>query len=113
MLGYLGTNNLREVEESIGRGDDRASSIFSAMAYQIAKEIGAMAVVLRGELDGIIISGGMAHSDMLFDELQSQVSFLGKVIRRPGELEMTALARGAFRVIDGEEEVKNYRSPPV
>ncbi len=113
MTGYLGTNNLQEVEERVGRGDDRASLIFSAMVYQIAKEIGAMAVVLQGKLDGIIITGGMAHSDMLFDELQSQVSFLGKVVRRPGELEMAALARGAFRVLDGEEEAKDYQSPPM
>ncbi len=113
VLGYLGTNNLREVEERIGRGDDRASLIFSAMVYQITKEIGTMAVVLQGKLNGIIITGGMAHSDMLFNELQSQVSFLGKVIRRPGELEMAALAKGAFRVLDGEEEAKDYQSPPM
>jgi butyrate kinase len=112
MLGYLGTNNMREVEERTGRGDEKALLIFSAMVYQIAKEIGAMSVVLHGELDGIIITGGMAHSDMLFDNLYSQVSFLGKVIRRPGELEMAALARGTFRVLDGEENAKDYQSPP-
>lgn len=113
MLGYLGTNDLREVEERIERGDVEASLIFSAMVYQIAKEIGAMAVVLHGKLDGIIITGGMAYSDLLFDGLRSQVSFLGRVINRPGELEMAALARGAFRVLDGEERVKDYQSPPV
>jgi butyrate kinase len=113
MLGYLGTNDLREVEERIESGNEKASLIFSAMVYQIGKEIGAMAVVLQGTLDGIIITGGMACSDLLFEGLRSQVSFLGKVIQRAGELEMAALARGAFRVLDGDEDTKDYESPLV
>ena len=112
MLAYLGTNDLREVEDRMRQGDEKASLVFSAMAYQIAKEIGAMAVVLSGRLDGIIITGGMIHSDLLFEELESRVAFLAPVIRHPGEREMEALARGAFRVLDGEETAKEYHSPP-
>jgi butyrate kinase len=110
LLGYLGTNDLREVEARIQKGDKKAMLIFSAMCYQIAKEIGAMAVVLAGKLDGIILTGGMMHSDLLFEELLPRISFLGTAIRRPGEREMEALARGAFRVLDGEEEAKEYHS---
>jgi len=111
MIAYLGTNDLRVVEERIQRGDDQSSLIFSAMAYQVAKEIGAMAVVLSGRLDGVILTGGMMHSDRLFEELRSRISFLAPIFRRSGEMEMEALARGAFRVLDGEEQAKEYRSP--
>jgi butyrate kinase len=111
MVAYLGTNDLREVERRIEEGDEEAEVIFSAMVYQIVKEIGAMAVVFHGELDGVILTGGMVYSERLSEQLMSRVSFLGSVYRRPGELEMVALAKGAFRVLDGEEEAKEYYSP--
>jgi len=111
LIAYLGTNDPRIVEERIQHGDDQAALIFSAMSYQVAKEIGAMAVVLSGRLDGVILTGGMMHSDRLFVELQSRISFLAPIFRRAGEMEMEALAQGAFRVLDGEEQAKEYRSP--
>jgi butyrate kinase len=111
LVGYLGTNDLREVETRIQKGDEIAKLIFSAMCYQIAKEIGAMVVVLSGKLDAIILTGGMVNSDMLYEELLPRISFLGTVVRMSGEREMEALARGAFRVLDGVEEAKEYISP--
>jgi butyrate kinase len=110
MIAYLGTNDLRLVEDRIKQGDHEASLIFSAMAYQVAKEIGAMAMVLSGDIDGVILTGGMMHSDMLFEELQPRIAFLEPIFRRAGEKEMEALAQGAFRVVDGEEKAREYRS---
>jgi butyrate kinase len=78
------------------------------MAYQIAKEIGAMSAALRGNIDGIILTGGMAHSRILLDEIEGYIGHLGQVYERPGELEMKALAEGVFRVVDGQEAPKEY-----
>jgi butyrate kinase len=108
LLAYLGTSDLIEVEKMIGTGDSKAREIFNAMTYQIAKEIGAMSATLRGDIDGIILTGGMAHSRMLLDEIEQYVSHIGKVFERPGELEMRALAEGVFRVVDGKETPKEY-----
>ncbi|MFH1861435.1 MAG: butyrate kinase [bacterium] len=108
LKAYLGTSDLREVEQKIERGDSEAALYYDAMLYQIAKEIGAMAVVCRGELDGIILTGGMAQSQRLVETLKGYVSFLGRVFVIPGEKEMEALAWGAFRVLQGLEAAKVY-----
>jgi butyrate kinase len=78
------------------------------MAYQIAKDIGAMCVVLQGAIDGIILTGGLAHSEMLTDWIRERVAFLAPVFVYPGEDEMSALADGGLRVLLKEEEVKSY-----
>jgi len=108
LKAYLGSSDLIEVEKMIRNGDNKAEEIFEAMAYQIAKEIGAMSATLKGEIDGIILTGGMAHSRMLLDEIEQYIGHLGKIYERPGELEMKALAEGVFRVVDGKEAPKEY-----
>jgi butyrate kinase len=108
LKAFLGTPDCVEVEKRIAAGDKEAKLFYDAMLYQIAKEIGAMAVVLHGNLDGIILTGGMANSPLLTETLQGYVSFLGKVFVIPGEKEMEALALGAFRVLEGKEEAKEY-----
>jgi butyrate kinase len=108
LKAYLGTADLIEVESMIGNGDKEAEAVFRAMAYQIAKEIGAMSATLRGNVDGIILTGGMAHSRMLLDEIEKHVKHLGEIFECPGELEMQALAEGVFRVVDGVEVPKEY-----
>jgi butyrate kinase len=108
MAAYLGTTDAREVENLIESGDEKAKLIYEAMAYQIAKEIGAMAVVLNSPIDGIILTGGLAHSKMLVDWIVMQVSFLAPVFVYPGEDEMAALAEGGLRVLRNEEEMKIY-----
>jgi butyrate kinase len=85
----LGTTDVRKVEEMVGDGDERAKLIQEAMAYQIAKDIGAMCVVLKGAVHGIILTGGMAHSEMLAGEIEKWASFLAPVFVFPGEDEMT------------------------
>jgi butyrate kinase len=108
MVAHLGTNDAVEVEKRIEAGDDHVRLIYEAMAYQIAKEIGAMATVLRGEVDAIVVTGGVAHSEMLLGWIRSRVAWIAPVLTYPGEDEMLALAQGALRVLKGEEEVRWY-----
>jgi len=108
LTAYLGTNSALDVEAMIARGDTKAGEIYKAMAYQIAKEIGAMAVVLAGDLDAVVLTGGLAASTMLVTWIADRVKFLGPVIVYPGEGEMDALAEGALRVLRGDASVEEY-----
>ncbi len=108
LAAYLGTTDVQQVEERIKRGDEKARIVFTAVAYQVAKDIGAMAVVLNGELDGIVLTGGIAHSEMLTGLIAARVRFLAPVAVYPGEDEVAALAAGGLRVLEGEETIKKY-----
>jgi butyrate kinase len=108
LVAYLGTNNADEVERRIGEGDVKAAEVYAAMGYQIAKEIGAAATVLKGFADAVILTGGLSGSAMLTGWIEERVSFIGKVMRYPGEMEMEALAEGALRVLGGDENEKEY-----
>jgi len=108
LKAYLGEADLRKVEERIKGGDKKALLYFEAMAYQIAKEIGACSAVLRGKFDAIILTGGMAQSKLLIKKLKEHISYLGEVIVVPGEFEMEALVGGALRVLNKEESPKEY-----
>ncbi len=108
LSAYLGTNSATEVERRIEAGDQQAREVFEAMAYQIAKEIGAMATVLKGEFQAIVLTGGLAASRLLTGWITERVSFLGPVLLFPGEDEMRSLATAARRVLDGEVLPKTY-----
>jgi len=108
LRGYLGEADPRKVEKMIASGDKKAALYYDAMIYQIAKEIGATAVVLKGKYDAIILTGGMAKSEKLIASLKEYIDFLGKIIVIPGEFEMEALAAGAIRVLEGKEIPKEY-----
>jgi len=108
MYAYLGTRDARDVEKRIKEGDEHAKLIHEAMAYQVAKEIGAVSTVLKGDIDAIIIGGALAYSDMFISWLKERVSFISKIVLYPGSDEMKALAFGALRVLRGEEEPKIY-----
>ena len=105
---YLGTKDLLEVEKRIACGDARARTMFDAMVYQIAKEIGAMAAVLRGQVDAVLLTGGMAHSERLVEALRERVSWIAAVAVYPGEDELQALVEGTLRVLRGEEKVRSF-----
>ncbi|MGD0458983.1 MAG: butyrate kinase [Terriglobia bacterium] len=105
---YLGTKDLAEVERRIDNGDGRAALVFDAMTYQIAKEIGAMATVLLGRVDALLITGGMAHSARLVAAVQAAVGWIAQVVVYPGEHELQALAEGVLRVLCGEEPAREY-----
>lgn len=108
LVAYLGTNDAREVIKKIEQGDEKAKLIFEAMGYQIAKEIGAMATVLNGEVDAILMTGGIAYSKYLMDYIKSHVEFIAPFVVKPGEDEMEALNLGVLRAISGEDQVKIY-----
>lgn len=108
VLSYLKTNDLREVEKMIENNDEHALLIYKAMAYQIAKEIGAMSVVLKGNVDEIILTGGLAYSEKFTQLIKEQVDFIAQVKRYPGEFELEALTMGVLRVLNNEEVAKRY-----
>jgi butyrate kinase len=108
IVAYLGTNSVKEVEERVLNGDATARDVFEAMAYQIAKEIGAMSVVLFGKVDAIVITGGIAHSKMLVGWIKERVQSIAPILVYPGEDEMLSLAQGVRRVLNGEEQQKEY-----
>lgn len=108
LFSYLGTTDLVEVERRIAAGDAKSALVFEAMAYQIAKEIGAMAAVLEGRVDAIVLTGGMAHSSALVEKIIAATQWIGPVKVYPGEEELVALAEGALRVLRGEEAAKNF-----
>ncbi len=108
LVAHLGTNSAVEVERRIEAGDEHARLIYEAMAYQIAKEIGAMATVLKGDLDAVVLTGGLVHSDMLMDWVRERVAWIAPLLFYPGEDEMLALAKGALRVLAGKEPARDY-----
>jgi butyrate kinase len=108
VVAYLGTNNIFDVEKRIEEGDKKAKLVFDAMCYQIAKEIGAYSVVLSGNIDRIILTGGVANDKNLVEKITSMVSFIAPVEVFPGEEEMQPLALGVLRVLKGEEKAKKY-----
>lgn len=108
LVAHLGTNSAVEVERRIEAGDEHARLIYEAMAYQIAKEIGAMATVLQGQVDAVVLTGGVAHSEMLIGWIRPRVAWIAPLLIYPGEDEMLALAQGALRVLRGEEEARVY-----
>jgi len=110
MFAYLGTRDLVEVERRMDAGDGEAAPVFEAMIYQIGKETGAMAAVLEGKVDAVLLTGGMAHSERLVAKLRGYVEWIAPVAIYPGEDELRALAEGVFRVLDGEEEAKRVKA---
>ncbi|WZL74034.1 butyrate kinase [Clostridiaceae bacterium 35-E11] len=108
MYDYLGTKDIIEIEKRIKNGDSKAKLIMDAFIYQIAKEIAMYGASLYGKVDKIILTGGIAHSDLVTSEVTKRVSYLADVEIIPGEMEMEALALGALRVLNGEEEAKIY-----
>ena len=111
MYAHLGTSDCREIEKMIKNGDKHADLVFQAQAYQIAKTIGLLSIVLKGDCDAIILTGGMAYSQMLTERIKDYVGFLAPVVVMPGENEMEALAQGGLRILNGEEQAHVYHLP--
>ncbi len=108
MMAYLGTNSFIDVCKMAGNGDARALLIKNACSYQVAKEIGAMAAVLSGKVDAIILTGGMAFEEEYVNSIRSMVRFIAEVIVYPGEDELKALAFNGLLALDGKIEIKEY-----
>ena len=108
MYAHLGTSDCRVIEQMIRDGDRHADLIFQAQAYQIAKAIGLLSIVLKGDCDAIILTGGVANSKMLTERVEDYVRFIAPVCVMPGENEMEALALGGMRILQGEENARIY-----
>ena len=108
-VAYANTNDARDLIKLSQEGDEKGSLIFNAFIYQIAKEIGSMAVVLDGEVDAIVLTGGIAYSDYVTNAINKKVKWIAPMVVYGGEDELLALAQGAIRVLDGVEEAKIYK----
>uniref|UniRef100_C6E2Z7 Probable butyrate kinase n=1 Tax=Geobacter sp. (strain M21) TaxID=443144 RepID=C6E2Z7_GEOSM len=108
LFSYLGSSDLREVERMAAQGDGKARLAVDAMIYQVAKEIGALAAALDGEVDGIVLTGGLIYSASLVEQLTRKVRFIAPLYLRPGEHEIEALLAAALRVMNGQEQAKEY-----
>lgn len=106
--GYLGTNDARDVEKLAKEGDKKAQVVLDAFYYQLAKDAGAMAAVLCGKVDQIILTGGIAYSPLSRQKLEEHLGWIAPFTVYPGEDELLALTQGALRVMNGEEEAKKY-----
>lgn len=112
-VSHLGTADAKEVFERAEAGEKQAGLVWQTMIYQIEKQIGAMAAVLEGKVDAIILTGGMAANKSLLQEISDTCQWIAPVTGYPGEFEMEAMAAGAIRVLTGEESLKNYTGKPV
>ena len=112
-VSLTGTSDAIELTERAAAGDEACRLAWDAMIYQIGKAIGSMAVVLEGQVDGILLGGGMAHSEDLAQRLRDTCAWIAPVTAYPGEFEMEAMAAGAQRVLSGAEEPKRYTGDPV
>lgn len=109
LMAYTGTDHVGEARKRAEEGDEACDLALRAMVYQITKEAGAMAAALAGDVDAVVITGGIAHNSWVVERLSSNLAFLGEIIVFPGEEELEALMRGVLRVLDSVEEVKVYR----
>ncbi len=109
LVAYLGTNSAYETEKRVIQGDEKAKKYFEAMAYQVSKAIGSMCPVLKGNVDAILITGGIAHSKLFINLIIERVYRIAPIHVYPGEDEMRALALNALRIINNEEKCKIYK----
>jgi butyrate kinase len=112
LVGYLGTNDAIEVEKMVSTGNEKAKLVYEAMAYQVAKEIGAASAVLKGKVDAIVLTGGLAYGNNFVKEITDRISWIADVIVHPGENELQAVVEGGLRVLRGEEIAKVYPKGP-
>lgn len=108
MQAYLGITDARVIDSRIESGDENARMAMTAMAYQVAKEIGSAATVLRGKVDAVVLTGGLAYWERLVALLKERVEFIAPVHIYPGENEMESLALGVYRVLSGRETARDY-----
>ena len=113
LTDHLGTADAREIVKRIHEGDKYAELIYNAFIYQIAKAVGGCAAALKGDVDAVILTGGIAYDDYLTSRLKDYISWIAPIIDVPGELEMEGLAAGAIRVMEGVEKAKEYTGIPV
>lgn len=110
LVAYLGTTDIREIIARIEKGDQTAKEVVDAMCYQTAKDIGAMSTVLQGDVDAILLVGGMANAEYIVERIRERVDFIAPVIVMTGEREMEALTGGAYEALTGSRELQQFRA---
>jgi butyrate kinase len=108
LVSYLGINDAKQVSEMVKEGNEKAELIYKAMAYQVAKDIAGCSAVLKGNVDAIVITGGVAYDKTFVGWISERVQFISQIKVYPGELELEALREGALRVLRKEEDIKIY-----
>ena len=105
---YLGTNDMRNVIKMIEEGNEEAKAMFDAFIFQVTKDIGSMACVLKGKVDQIIVTGGIAYNAKVIEALKEKAGWIAPFTVYPGEDELLALVQGGLRVLNGEEKAMEY-----
>ena len=108
LTAYLGTTDIRGIQKRIDEGDAYAREVLEAMCYQTAKDIGAYATVLKGDVDAILLIGGMANSQFITEHIAERVSFIAPVVVLPGEREMESLCLTSLDALNGKEEIHQF-----
>jgi butyrate kinase len=108
LYAYFGTKDISQIRDLAGEGNELAQKVLSALAYQISKEICKNAAVLKGRIDAIIITGGLAYDQPLINEISERILFLAPIWNYPGEEEMLALCEGGLSVLRGERKASKY-----
>lgn len=112
-VSHLGTSDAKLISQRAAEGDARSKLVWDTMLYQIIRCIGAMAGVLHGNVDGILLGGGMVHNPALVQAIRQGCGWIAPVYAYPGEFEMEAMAAGALRVLSGQEQAKRYTGRPA
>ena len=113
LISLLGTDDMRIIDKKIEEGDKWASLVFDNFAYQLGKYIGSYACVLNGQVDAIVMTGGCSKDEMFIEKVKEHTGWIAPMIVYGGDFEMEALASGAVRALNGEEELKEYTGVPV
>ena len=113
LVSLLGTDNMLEIKERIAKGDSWAALVYDNFAYQLAKYIGSYACVLEGEVDAVVMTGGVSNDEDFISNVKKYAGWIAPFIVYGGEFEMEALASGAIRALTGEEQTKEYTGIPV
>lgn len=113
LSNYFGTSNSDVIHKMVEDGDKKATLVWNAMIYQIIKYIGAMSTALQGQVDGIVLTGGLLRFPEVEEQIRESCGWIAPVTSYPGELEQEAMAAGALRVLRGEEEARTYPGKPV
>ena len=113
LMGYLGEMDVLSIERKALAGDRKDTEVLEAMCYQIAKDIGAFATVLKGQVDAILLLGGMANSRYIVDLIRDRVGFIAPVAVQPGEREMESLCLNAYRGLTGKIQIRRFKEGKV
>ncbi len=113
LVDHIQTSDLRDVKEKIKQGDKYSQLLYNAMAYQVGKYIGAYAPILHGQVDAIILTGGIVNDTDFVERISKMINYIGPVVIKPGEEELIALSMGALRVLQGKEKANEYTGKPI